>query len=780
MASAGSERATGGVLERLIFGRRPLVLIVFAVITAFMLVQVTKLRSDAGFEKMIPAQHPYIANFLEHREALGGLANTVRIVVEAKEGTILDADYLETLRQITDEIFYIKGVDRGNLRSLWTPNMRWMAVTAEGFTGGPVIPRDYDGSAESLVAVEDNIRRSNQVGILVANDFKSSVIQAPLVTTDPATGEPLDYAAFSTALEEKVREKYGSDTIGIHITGFAKLVGELIDGVVVIAIFFIVALIIMGGLLVTYTRCIRSTVMGMGCSAIAVVWQLGLLTTLGYGLDPYSVLVPFLIFAIGASHAIQIINATMLQSAGGIARADAARLAFRALAAPGATALLSDSIGFLTLIVIPIIVIKELALAAGLGVAMVLLTNLILLPVLLSYFGVNRQAAERAAVKREGDPARLWSFVAGFSRKSRASMVLAVAALLAIIGGWKATELQIGDLDKGAPELHPHSRYNRDVAFLSENYSNSTDVLVVMVETPPEGCVHYETLALMDQLQWRLENTPGVQGTISIADVAKLGTQGFNEGNLKWRALNRNQLVANATLSRAPAGFFNTDCSMAAMIVFLEDHMAATLRAATNVVEEFSASFDTGDVTFALAAGNAGIEAATNDVIGKAQYQILALVYGVVAVLIMLTFRSVIALVVILVPLALTSVLAQALMASLGMGVKVATLPVIALGVGIGVDYGIYIYDRLRYYLRQGLDLDTAYLATVRTTGHAVAFTGLALAVGVATWIFAPTKFQADMGLMLTFMFVWNMIGALTLLPALMRVLAPKGMRAGL
>ncbi|MEM1277672.1 MAG: MMPL family transporter [Pseudomonadota bacterium] len=765
--------AHGTLLEKLVFGNRRLVLVVFALISAFLGFQLSGLRSDAGFEKMIPAQHPYVTKFLEHRDALGGLANTVRIVVAAKEGTILDAEYLETLRLITDDVFYIEGVDRGNLRSIWTPNMRWMAVTAEGFTGGPVIPRSYDGSPESLVGVEQNIRRSNQVGILVANDFKSSIIQAPLVAVN-SKGEPLDYRAFSQALEE-IREKYSSDKISIHITGFAKLVGDLIDGVIVIAIFFVVALGIMGGLLVMYTRCLRSTFLGLGCSVVAVIWQLGLLTSLGFGLDPYSVLVPFLIFAIGASHAIQIINATMLQQAGGASRADAARLAFRNLAAPGSTALLSDSIGFLTLIVIPIAVIGELAIAAGLGVAMVLLTNLILLPVLLSYAGVDQNAAERARVKQSGEPSALWAFIAGFAETGRARVAVSVAVCLAIFGGWKSLDLEIGDLDKGAPELRENSRYNRDVAFLTENYSTSTDVLVVMTETPPEGCVHYETLALMDKLQWQLENTPGVQGTISISDVAKLGTQGFNEGNLKWRALNRNQLVANATLSRAPAGFINTDCSMAVMVVFLEDHKAQTLKDVTGAVETFNASFETGDVNFALAAGNAGVEAATNDVIGSAQYQILALVYGVVAILILITFRSFTALVVILLPLALTSVLGQALMATLGMGVKVATLPVIALGVGIGVDYGIYIYDRLRFYLNQGMELSAAYLSAVRTTGHAVAFTGLALAVGVATWIFAPTKFQADMGLMLTFMFLWNMIGALTLLPALMRLLRREG-----
>jgi predicted RND superfamily exporter protein len=132
-----------------------------------------------------------------------------------------------------------------------------------------------------------------------------------------------------------------------------------------------------------------------------------------------------------------------------------------------------------------------------------------------------------------------------------------------------------------------------------------------------------------------------------------------------------------------------------------------------------------------------------------------------------LTFRSVKITACIIVPLMLTSILGQALMAVLGIGVKVATLPVIALGVGIGVDYGIYIYSSLEHYLRQGHNLRQAYFSALKASGTAVAFTGLTLAVGVGTWIYSPIKFQADMGLMLTFMFFWNMLGALLLLPAL-------------
>jgi hypothetical protein len=262
-----------------------------------------------------------------------------------------------------------------------------------------------------------------------------------------------------------------------------------------------------------------------------------------------------------------------------------------------------------------------------------------------------------------------------------------------------------------------------------------------------------------------------VQSVVSLVTIAKLVNSAMNEGNLKWAALSRNRFVLNNSLGNVQSPLINTDCSMAAALVFLDDHKAETLERVTAAAEAFAEKYNTDAVRFELAAGNSGVEASTNSVIGKAQYQMLMWVYGVVSLLCLLTFRSFKVVLCIILPLALTSLLGQALMAMIGIGVKVATLPVIALGVGIGVDYGIYIYSRLQGYLERGMTLREGYYKTLRTTGTAVAFTGLTLAIGVGTWIFSPIKFQADMGLMLTFMFLWNMLGALVLLPALVRIL---------
>ena len=763
--------------ERLLFENRIIVIVLFALATLFFGFQASKLSPDASFEKMIPTSHPYIQNYLKNRDDLKSLGNSIRIIVQTTEGTIFDKDFQDALQRINDEVFYITGVDRAGLQSIWTPNIRWSEVTEEGFRGGAVIPNGYDGSPEKLEELKANVLRSGQVGRLVANNFKSATIIAPLTDTNPETGERLDYREFSSSIENLVRDKYETDTIKIRVTGFAKIVGDLIEGAVQVALFFAAAWLITKVLLLFYSRCWYATLIPLFCSTIAVIWQLGLIRFMGYGLDPYSMLVPFLVFAIGISHGVQIINNVAARFFFGIGAYWSARRAFRALYIAGFIALVSDGIGFLTLMVIEIPVIQELALTASVGVAVLIFTNLLLMPVLLSYTGLSN-AVIKYIKRRQEKKHWLQPRVVQFAKAPVAPITIIVGIALFVVGFVGARDLRIGDLDPGAPELRPDSRYNLDNAFLTENYSTSTDVFVTMVETLPQACGDHQTIAAIDRFSAAMLNTPGVQSVISLVNVSKRVTMAMNEGNPKWHTVSRNRYILNNSLQHVPSNLINTDCSMVPVLIFLNDHKADTLQAVTADVEAFADEYNTDELRFVLAAGNSGIESATNIVVSKAQYQMLALVYGVVAFLVFLTFRSWRAVVCIIVPLALTSVLAQALMATLGIGVKVATLPVIALGVGIGVDYGIYIYSKMNTYFKRGLDVFEAYGKTLQTTGMAVGFTGITLAIGVGTWILSPIKFQADMGLMLTFMFLWNMLGALTFLPALAHYLVkPTSLR---
>ncbi|HSW03784.1 efflux RND transporter permease subunit [Aquabacterium sp.] len=772
---------SGNLLERLVFNHRMVLLLVCALLTAVFAFQLRGLTVGASFDKMLPHSHPYIKNYLENRGQLRGLGDSVRVVVEATQGDIFDADYLARLAKINDEIFLLPGVDRAWMKSIFTPVVRWVEVTEEGFTGGPVLPNDYDGSAKSIADLRLNIARAGVVGSLVANDYRSSMIVVPLLAAD-AQGRPVDYRALSTALEQ-IRDKYtAADVAGgaakpalrMQIIGFAKLAGDLIDGLQQVMLFFLVAALVATIVIFGFTRCARSTALVIGCSSVAVVWQLGIVVALGGQLDPFSMLVPFLVFAIGVSHGAQKMNGIMQDVGRGMHRWVAARYTFRRLFLAGLTALLADAVGFAVLMVIDIPVIRELALTASLGVAVLIFTNLLLLPVLLSYVGVSAEAARRSLVDSDSDNSQkggaVWRWLERFTERRWAAAAIATSVVLGAAGFVYSQQLQVGDLDAGAPELRPDSRYNRDNAFITSHYGISSDVFAVMVKTPPDKCRSFETLTEADRLAWTLAQVPGVQRTASLADTVRAYTAGGFEGNPKWATISDNQGLIDAQISNAlswNSEFINPACSMIPVLAFLTDHKAETLERVVQAASAFAAQHGTAERQFLLAAGSAGVDAATNIVVKQANHLMLLYVYGAVILLCAITFRSWRAVVVAVLPLVLTSILAEALMVRLGIGVKVATLPVVALGVGIGVDYALYLLSVQLAQQRLGCTLAEAYRRALSFTGKVVGLVGVTLAAGVVTWAWSPIKFQADMGILLTFMFVWNMLGALVLIPAL-------------
>lgn len=763
---------SGAFLERLVFNNRAVVVILCALVTLLLGFQATKIQLQAGFEKTLPKAHEYVINYQANKSDLKGLGNNLRIVVAVKEGTIFTKENLKFFETVNDDIFFIPGVNRNGMKSIFTPNTRWRVVTEEGFEGGPVIPGDFDASPKSIAEVRRNIARAGIMGDLIGNDGKSAAIIVPLLNINPETGERLDYADLGKKLEA-IRDKYADEGAGrsVHIIGFAKLIGDLLDGMFAVMAFFAVAVVISAVLLFLYTRCMRSTLMVIFCTLVAVVWQMGILATLGYELDPFSILVPFLVFAIGVSHGAQKLNGVLQDIGRGSHRYIAARYTFRRLFLAGVTALLSDGVGFAVLMIIQIQVIQDLAVTASIGVLVLIFTNLILIPVVLSYTGVGKVCIVRASkgAKSMEEMHWVWRFLLSFTKKGPATVAVVLSVLMAIGGFIVSKDLQIGDLDPGAPELRPDSRYNTDVAFVIDNYSVSTDVFAVIVKTPADGCVNHEMMSLAGELEWRMRQLQGVEDIRGLNVRTREIMMGINEGFPKWQAMFRNQDTVNYAVNElVTLGYVDVGCSVWPMLVYLSDHKAATLARVVDTLETFNEEWgDNVTVEFLGAAGSSGFEAATNVVVEKANAEMLYYVYGAVILLCLLTFRSVPGVICAVLPLMLTSILCEALMVWLGIGVKVATLPVIALGVGIGVDYALYVLTVILAKEKQGMDLTTAYYETLNFTGRVVALIGVTLAAGVITWAASPIKFQADMGILLAFMFIWNMFGALILMPAL-------------
>jgi predicted RND superfamily exporter protein len=792
---AAFDTQSGNWLERLVFNHiRAFLMLIFITTVLLASIAVTRLELSPSFDKMIPQSHPSIQNYLQLRPSLRGLGNSVRVVVENTQGDIFDPDYLRVLKEINDELFLSEGVDRAWLKSLWSPGVRWTEITEQGFEGGPVMPDSYDGSAQSIAQLRQNIQRAGLVGHLVANDFRSSMVIVPLLDKDSATGKGVSYERFARVLEHlQLNYEFhddqmafdsgaqGEGKIKVRVIGFAKLIGELLNGLQKMMSFFALAVLIAALIIFAYTHCIRSTLLVVCCSLLAVVWQLGIVAWLGYAIDPYTILVPFLVFAIGVSHATQKMNGILQDIARGTHKCIAARYTFRRLFLPGLTALLSDTVGFAVLMLIDIPIIQVLAISASIGVAVLIFTTLLLMPVMLACTGVSPVAAQRALQTHQATSSQhrissLWALLDKFTSRRFAGYAVLSAMLLAVAGFIVSLQLQIGDLDAGAPELRPDSRYNIDNAYITSHYSLSSDLFAVIVKTPSEGCLNYQTLILTDRLAWELRQHPAVQTTVSLPDAVRQITAGSYEGNQKFYSIQRNQDVLNYAAQQASVNnpdLFNTDCSVMPLTAYLSDHKAQTLDEVSAIAANFSAENSTEQHQFLLAAGSAGIEAATNSVVKDANIKMLLYVYAAVFMFCLLTFRSWRAACIAILPLILTSILCEALMVAMGIGVKVATLPVIALGVGIGVDYALYLLSVQLQHQRQGMGLSQAYREALSSTGKVVALVGITLAAGVITWVMSPIKFQADMGILLAFMFLYNMLGALILIPALSYFLLP-------
>ncbi|MFL2910310.1 MAG: RND family transporter [Limisphaerales bacterium] len=757
-------------VEQWLFRHRVRFLVFFLVLTALFLGFATQTKVDARFEKQLPLGHEYIQKFREFESEFGG-ANRVVLAMIVEEGEIFNEDYFNKLDSLTKDVYAMPGVDQASVTSLFTPNVRFTEVVEDGFTGGNVVPADFANTLQDLAKVKENVLKSNYMGRLVTDSFNGAMVMANLLDVDPDTKEPLDTFAVARELES-LREKYETEAIKVHVIGFAKVMGDIRDGALNVIFFFCVTIVVTALLVWFYSQSFLFSILPMGCSLAAVAWQLGIIHLMGFGIDPMSILVPFLVFAIGVSHGVQMVRVFRDQLFHGEEASVAARKAFSELLIPGGVALLTDTIGFITILLIPVPTIRELAIAASVGVAAIIVTNLILLPLLLSYQKPSHEYRERVA-KRKVKTKKFWHKVSVVSERRMAKGLVVIGALLFVFGFDQATRVEVGDLHEGVPELRSDSRYNQDTAAITDNFNLGVDVLIAFVETVKDGSVDYKVMELLDRFEWRLKNIEGVKSVLGLAGMARKINSGYSEGILKWQVLpfNRDMLAQAVGRVETSTGLTNLDGSVLPVMIFLEDHKAETIRRVVTAVKEFETNYGYKNVHFSLAGGNAGIMAASNEVVRNAQFPILIYVFSAVILLCFASFRSVKIVTCIVLPLALVSVLAHTLMFWMEIGLKTSTLPVVALGVGEGVDYGIYLFSCFIAQRRKGLAFADAIEAAMQQAGSAIVFTGLTLSVGVGTWAFSTLQIQADMGILLMFMFLMNMVCAIVLIPAIARLL---------
>ncbi|CAI8972023.1 RND transporter [Pseudomonas sp. IT-347P] len=764
-----------GVLPRIeqwLFSHRLLTLAGLALFTLGMAWFAVQLRMEAGFEKQLPIGHEYIETFETYRNDLLG-ANRLTVVVKARQGTIWSQPALKRLYDVTQALIFLPNVSRSSVRSLWTPNAFVNEITEEGFRADPLVPGTVTPESldeASIAMIANSTAQGGFIGTLVARDQSSAMITVDLNEFD-ANGQRLDYVAYNQVLEQQIRRQFEDTDFEIQIIGFAKQIGDIAVGASAVLEFCLLALLLTAAAVYWYCHSLRFTLLAVGCSLVSLIWQFGALRLLGYGLDPLAVLVPFLVFAIGVSHGVQQINFIIREIACGKSVEGAARASFSGLLIPGTLALVTAFVSFVTLLLIPIPMVRELAITASLGVAFKIVTNLVMLPVVASMLSVQDGYAAAEEVSRQRR-ARWLHGLARLSEWHSVRWVLGMAVLIFVTAAWQSHDRVVGSLQAGAPELREDARFNRDALSIASHYDIGLDWLSVVFEVKVEGGANdCENVALgqyQDRFVWAMQGVPGVVSVTSFSNSLRQFNEGYNEGNPKMNAVPidpTNYSSMAAEVARVP-GMMRPDCSMTAVHLFLADHKATTIHRVIAAAKAFRSQFTQPGVSVRLASGNAGVIAAINEEVERSELPMMLYVYGAIALLVFVVYRDWRAVLVCCLPLTLGTFIGYWFMKELQIGLTIATLPVMVLAVGIGVDYAFYIYNRLQLHQALGQPITKAVEHALLEVGVATIFTAITLAVGVATWAFSDLKFQADMGKLLAFMFLVNMIMAMTVLPA--------------
>lgn len=767
-------------LERFFFLYRRATLGLLLALTALMVFFALQLRMDAGFDKQMPTDHPYIQTFQKYRADVLG-ANRLNIVVKARQGSIFTVAGLQKLYDVTQGVVFLPSIERLGVQSLWTPNSFVNEITEEGFRADPLIdgtisPGQLDEG--TVKKIREATARGGFIGTLVSRDESSAMVTAEIIEYD-REGKKVDYVAYNRVLEAQIRQKFEDANFEVQIIGFAKQIGDIADGASAVLEFCVIALLLTAAAVYWYCHSWRFTVLPIVCSLTSLVWQFGALYLLGYGLDPLGVLVPFLVFAIGVSHGVQQINFIVREISHGKSCYEACRSSFTGLLIPGALALVTAFVSFVTLVMIPIPMVRELAITASLGVAFKIITNLVMLPVAASFFDVSKAYADRAMLKREARSGWLRT-LARVAEPRNAAVCLLVVGLVFVVAVLEGHGRVVGTTQPGAPELRPEARFNRDAVSISSNFDTGLDWLTVVFEsTAKEGspeaaslCENVNLGLYQDRFTWALQPVEGVLSVSSFSGQMRLYNEGYNEGNPKMSVvpIDPGNYAALATEIGRIRGTMRKDCSMTAVHLFLTDHKASTIQRVIAAVEAFKQA-NPGDgpgegVQIRLASGNAGVLAAINDEVEKSELPMMLYVYAAIVILVFGVYRDFRAVLACCLPLTVGTFIGYWFMKELEIGLTVATLPVMVLAVGIGVDYAFYIYNRLQLHLSHGQPIVKALEHSILEVGTATIFTAITLAVGVATWSFSELKFQADMGKLLAFMFMVNMVMAMTALPA--------------
>jgi uncharacterized protein len=753
---------------------RVALILIISLATLFFVYSTRNLSFQTSLSDFAPQKHPYIQVQNRLASIFGGL-NQVTIAIAVKKGDIFNPDTLNKVIRITDRLYLLDGINERRIFSLSSRKTKSIHASKDGFSIKRLL-REPPATPDAMMALKMEIQHNPMLyGPIVSKDFSATLIQADF---EPSVSSKRIF----NQLQEIVSAERDANN-EVYIAGRPVLEGWLNFYLPKMIRIFLVMIGVMIVVLYLAFRSKRGVILPMVSSFMACAWGLGILSLCGYQINPTTILAPFLIIALGISHSIQFIQRYYDDELRAMSRKDAAKEVFESLFVPACISLLTDGLGFLSLLMIPLRMIRGMAIAAGAGGLSIFFSTVIFIPVILSFLPAPKKA-EILREKRQTFINRILSGIAGLIPKAGFRFsVLGGLILFVCVGAYGSSKIVIGDNEVGSGYLYSHSPYNIAEKVISDKFSGSNPCYVLVEGSQEEAMVDTGILKEMESLQNTLRRIPEVGDTLSLVDYVKGMNFVMYGGDPGYLVIPpQSGTVAEYLFLYAAGGFpgdfdpvVSPDYKVANIRAMLKDHRAATIQKVIGVIQKWiKDNHKIQDVNFSYAGGDIGILAAINEIIEKVLPINICQITFFVFLCVCLAYTSIVAGVLLLVPILFSVLLIFGVMGLTGTTLTVDTLPLAALGIGLGIDYCIYVSSRIRRDLKNGEDMETCLRRSLETSGKAVFFTGATVALGVFSWGFSPIRFQARLGGILGAMLILNMVGALVLLPCLIGMIKPR------
>ena len=764
-------------LEMWIFNNPRKVLSLIAILTVMFALRIPGLKIYTDFADLLPQQHPYIELHNSIKDSFGG-ANVLVVGVAFENGDIFTNENLAIIDRVTQAVDNLPGVNHNLVSSVTHRNSRKIWLTEVGSINSEPYYDSTSGeySEDALAAMKSDVAANPRVyGPLVSPDLRMALVKAQLIEGK------LDYAATFTQLQH-LRESESADGITIYATGQPVLVGWAYTYMEQILQIFIFTVLTMLALLLFHFRKAYGVLIPLGGVLISTIWGLGIISVLGYNLDPLGLVIPFLIAARAMSHGVQLVERYYAEARELGEGPKAAKATFDSLFRPGTLGVVSDAIGLSLIAIGSIPLNTHLGIYASLWAITVVFTVLVGVPLLLSILPTPKNAEMRdTALRHIGT-----SCSRIVTRPGNAKIALYAAAVVMGAGLLAASNVQIGDSEPGSPILYPDHDYNISSRVVNDRFPGSEELYVVAETSEKGGLKRPEVLKALSDFQSHMLLDPGVGGSKGLPDLVMQVNRLMHNNDPRWYQIPHDRAyvgglmftyMASSPIPGALDEFNDTDDRVANLVFYYKDRQGQTIRRAIHMAKEWIA--ENGDevegLTIRLAGGTLGVAAAMNESAFETNLIVLPLVFLLIFAFVMLFYTSWHAGLMMLLAMLFATILTYAYMGLSGLSIDINTVPVIAVGIGVGIDYSIYMMDRVREEMTKCGDLRDSVRKAIATTGMAISFTAITLMAGIVMWvIFSELRFQSDAALLLCVMIVINGLAAMLLVPSWVLVFKPR------